>query len=183
MEEKVRRKVINYSIKREMQIRLLVKLMIIVLVSVGLTGVFFYLYSNQEVGQTFTQFHIRARSFLDYLLPAVVIAILLGILVAFVMALFFPQRIAGPLYRIERDLREKVGEGDLTVRFMVRKGDEMEELADSLNVMMEKMAARVERINSLTKELVTILEGNGMDREEVIKVARRLEEVVKEFKI
>ncbi len=183
MEGKVRRRIINFSIKREMQIRLLLKLMVIVLVSVGSTGVFFYLYSNQKIGQSFTQFHIQARSFLDYLLPAVVSATLLGILVAFVMALFFPHKIAGPLYRIERDLRERVGRGDLTIRFRVRRGDEMGELAESLNVMVERLAEKMERIDASTQELIRLLEREEIDKEELRKVARRLEEVVREFRV
>ncbi len=180
--ERVKRRNINFSIKRNMQIRLLLKLLTVVLVSVGLTGAFFYLYSNRKIEDSFTRFHVQAESFLDYLLPAILIAILLGLLVGFIMILFFPHKIAGPLYRIERDLKEKVGEGDLTIRFKVRKGDEVEELAESINVMLDKMSARIGRIDSVTKELLDLLEGGDLDRDRLKEVAERLDGVVKEFK-
>jgi TolB-like protein len=132
---KERRKLINYSIKRQMQLRLLGRVMAVVLISLGLAAVIFYLYSDQEVGRSFKEFHVHARNFLDFLLPVVIVTFFLGVFAASGLAVFFPHRIAGPLYRLERDLKEKVGGGDLTVSFSVRKGDELRELADALNIM------------------------------------------------
>lgn len=184
---KQRRSVINYSIKRKMQLRLLLNVMLVALIAAGLTAAFFYFYSNQEIGQSFKQFHIRARSFLDLLLPAVVFALAIGIAIAFVMALFFPHRIAGPLYRIERDLKEKVGEGDLTVKFSIRKGDEVGELADALNIMIEKIKLKIARIKAASDELafhsINVNKGEEEHIKKLSEIAEKIQEATKEFRL
>lgn len=183
---KNRRSVINYSIKKQMQFRLLVRVMLIALIATGIAAAFFYFYSNQEIGQSFKQFHIHARSFLDFLLPAIVVALIIGIVIAFGMAIFFPHRIAGPLYRMERELKEKVGEGDLTVRFSVRNGDEVGELADALNIMVEKLRLRLGRIKTASDELAVC--SNNVNKgdahlKKILDAQKRLEDAVKEFQL
>jgi methyl-accepting chemotaxis protein len=177
---KNRRRLINYSIKRRMQLRLLRRVMAIVLISLGLATVLFYLYSNQEVGRSFKEFHINARNFLDFLLPAVIVSFFMGAVAASGLAIFFPHRISGPLYRVERDLKEKVGGGDLTVRFSVRKGDDMGDLADALNTMMDRLRLKMEKIQRVGEELKT-LSNQEASPEKFTELTRKMEEAVKEF--
>ncbi|MBI5875009.1 MAG: HAMP domain-containing protein [Deltaproteobacteria bacterium] len=152
-----------------------------------INAAFFYFYSNQEIGQSFKQFHIQARSFLDLLLPAIIIALAIGIVMAFVMAVFFPHRIAGPLYRMERELKERVGDGDLTVKFSLRKGDEVGELADALNIMIEKLKLKIGKIKAASDELVSLSGNANKGGEEHIKklseLTKKIEEAVKEFRL
>lgn len=180
-----RKRIVNYSIKRAMQLRLLFKVMTIALLGVILTSVIFYVYSNKEIEGSFKQFHIMARDFLDYLLPAVLLALFIGIVVAAVFAVFFPGRIAGPLYRIEKNLKERVAEGDLTVRFNVRKGDEMGELADSLNVMIVGINGRLEKIKKPVEDLEDLLRGSkeGISLDKVSELAGTIGDAVREFKV
>ncbi|MBI3754388.1 MAG: methyl-accepting chemotaxis protein [Deltaproteobacteria bacterium] len=183
---KNRRSIINYSIKKEMQYRLLLKVMFIAFIATGLAGAFFYFYSNQEVGQSFRQFHITARSFLDFLLPAVIIALLIGIVASFGIAIFFPHSIAGPLHRIERNIRERVGEGDLSVRFSVRKGDEVKELADALNIMVEKLRLKIGKVKSVSEEMsihVPNINKNDEAFKRLSELTKKLEEAVKEIRL
>jgi len=179
---KNRRRLINYSVKRRMQIRLLVTVMLVVVVAVGFSSVFFYIFSNQEVGATYRQFHINVKNFLELLLPGVIIAFALGIVSAAAVAIFFPHRIAGPLHRIERDLTEGVGEGNLKVIFSVRKGDEVGELANALNITVEKLKSKISRIKASQEEFASVLrktEGNHR----AIDALKKLEDAVKEFKL
>lgn len=186
MSDKIRRSIINYSIKRQMQIRLLVNVMVIALIATALTSAIFYFYSNQEIGQSLKQFHVHARSFLDFLFPAIIIALIVGIVIAFGIAVFFPHKIAGPLYRIERDVKEKIGEGNLSVRFSLRKGDEVGELADALNVMVEKLKLKIGKIKTAADDLS--LQARNLNKgdeslRKIIEIAKRLEEAVREFKL
>ncbi|MEK7841060.1 MAG: HAMP domain-containing protein [Deltaproteobacteria bacterium] len=181
-----RRSVINYSINRHMQLRLLVRVMLIVLINTAILSAFFYIYSNQEIGQSFRHFHIQARNFLDFLLPAIVIALIIGIIVAFIIALFFPHKIAGPLYRMEREIKEKVSEGNLTVRFSVRKGDEVGELAEALNIMIAKLKLKLGKIKTASDELAVCSNNVNKGDEHLKKILdaqKRLEEAVKEFQL
>jgi methyl-accepting chemotaxis protein len=181
-----RRSVVNYSINRHLQIRLLLRIMLIVLINTGILAAFFYFYSNQEIGQSFRHFHIQAHNFLDFLLPATIIALITGIIIAFIIALFFPHKIAGPLYRMERDIKEKVSEGNLAVRFSVRKGDEVGELAEALNIMITKLRLKLGKIKAATDELAVCSNSLNKGDEHIKKILdaqKRLEEAVKEFQL
>ncbi len=179
---KERRKSINFTIKRRMQLRLLVRVMAVVLVSLGLVTVFFYLYADQEVGGSFKQFHINARIFLDFLLPAVIVAFFMGLIAAIGLAVFIPHKIAGPLYRIEKDLEDKVGSGDLTVNFTMRKGDEVGDLVGSINVMIERLRIKMGEVQGLTEELKSLSQKEA-SLDEFAELAGKLEGAVKEFKL
>lgn len=182
-----RRSRINYSIKRRFQLRLLAKVMLIVFVSVGLNALLFYLYSNREIGASLKHFHVNATSFLDLLLPAVIGSLVIGLVLAFVISVFLPHKIAGPLFRLERDLTDKLGEGNLTVKFTVRKSDEFKELADSLNVMTGKLKVKVERIKAASHELSSVVAASGKGDDETMKkisgVAEKLDDAIRGFKL
>jgi HAMP domain-containing protein len=68
------------------------------------------------------------------------------LLVSFVAVLFFvvfrtTHKYYGPLVSIDRFI-EKVREGDYTTRVIIRKSDELQDLANSLNQMAETLAQR-----------------------------------------
>ena len=60
----------------------------------------------------------------------------LYILVITLFSFFISHKIAGPLYRFEKDVRILAKDGDLTKIFKLRKRDEMQELAEALNIMV-----------------------------------------------
>ncbi|RLC24917.1 MAG: hypothetical protein DRH21_04760 [Deltaproteobacteria bacterium] len=82
-------------------------------------------------------FHVKANNFLDFLFPVLLAGFFSSLVLGFLAAVFFPYAIAGPLYRIEKKLVD-IGNGDLKKKIKLRKGDEVGELADSINIMVEK---------------------------------------------
>lgn len=167
--------------------RLLAKVMLIAFVSVGLNALLFYLYSNREIGASFKQFHVNATSFLDLLLPAVIVSVVIGLVLALCLSLFLPHKIAGPLFRLERDMTDKLGEGNLTVKFVVRKNDEFKELADTLNVMTGKLKAKVERIKTASDELSSLAAYAARGDEEAMQritvAVKKLDDAMRGFKL
>ncbi len=179
-----RRRRINFSVKREMQLRLLLKLVSIIGVGIGLMGLIFYFYSNREIGATYRQFHIQARNFLDYLLPAVMISLVLAFLASLAITIFFPHKIAGPLFRIERDLREKIGGGDLTVRFKLRKGDEVHDLAKALNESLEMLQTKIANVKKPVEQLdALITKKGGLEDKEMETLIKEIKKAVDVFKV
>jgi len=184
MNGKHRRKLLNYSVKSGLQIRLLLKVLSIVAVGVGLMAVVFYFYSNREITESYRQFHIHAKNFLDYLLPAVILSLVLAFLCAIAITLFFPQKIAGPLYRIERDLKEKVGNGDLTVRFILRKGDDVKDLAEAINISLERLRDKVKMIQQPAKELESVItDMQGKVDKEIERLTKEINRALQEFRV
>lgn len=183
---KNRRSIINFSIKRNMQLRLLGKVMGVALLALVMTSLLFYFYSNQEVGETYGQFHVKLNNFLELLLPAIMISAVVGSVAALCLAIFLPHQIAGPLYRIEQILMNKVGEGDLSVRFVLRKGDEVTDLADALNSMIEKLGERLKRIRSASEKLSSLSSTKKQEElspENLSEIAKEMEDAVSVFKL
>jgi len=154
----VRRKKINYSVKGRMQKRLFVSVMFVVLISVGLMALSFYFLANQEAGESYRQFHVNVKNLLDMLLPAVIIATLVGLVTAFIVAMFLPLKWVGPVYRIEQELKTGLDKGSLNMNFKLRDGDEFGELATSLDRTFSKVRGGVSEVRSALVELKSSLD-------------------------
>lgn len=181
MGDKNRRSIINFSVKRKMQIRLLIKILGIILIGVGIMATVFYFFSNREINSSYRQFHIHANNFLELLRPTVFLSIVLALLASIAITIFLPIKIAGPLFRIERDIKEKVANGDLTVRFNLRNGDEVGELADAVNTCLENLGQKIETTQKLADDLESHLSGNESD--EIKSLVMKIKENLKQFRV
>jgi signal transduction histidine kinase len=99
------------------------------------------------VGSTFYFLLVVLRK---YVLTEVIVktTIILG-LCLFIVAIFvltwglvFSNRIAGPLYRLEREL-DKIREGNLSRRLKFRKHDEFHFLAEAINKLLDVVEKRL----------------------------------------
>ncbi|MBM2828879.1 MAG: hypothetical protein HW408_1411, partial [Actinobacteria bacterium] len=59
----------------------------------------------------------------------------------FAYTLYFSQRIAGPIYRINATLKEML-EGECPERVILRNGDYFQETADLLQTLSRKLAGK-----------------------------------------
>ena len=158
MEEKrFKRKKLNLAVKREFQMWLLVRILGVVIVS-ALAAVFIlYLYSRQEISTTFYSAHIQLRRVSDLLFPVIAVGGVISLLSGLVLALFLPQKLAGPVYRIQKGLAV-IKEGDLTEKIVLRKNDTLKDLAESVNETTASLRERIEEIKVIQKELDQVLE-------------------------
>ncbi len=115
------------------------------------------------------------------------INLLLLIPVVILFAIYLSHKIAGPLVRIERDIRAIAG-GDLKTRLSLRKRDELKSLAGSINEMAEsieqmvsKNGISVEKMRETIKELRTALEKEPASREVPLKAIDKLNESIDEI--
>lgn len=86
-------------------------------------------------------------------------------------SIFMSHKIAGPLYRLEKSIRA-IAAGDLTLKFKLRKGDELLKLADELEIMTRSMEDMVGRVKGSLSELqssTSNLSNNIKTQEEVSK--------------
>lgn len=74
--------------------------------------------------------------------------LLVVLLVVIVFGIFITHRIAGPLFRLNREL-SKLVEGDTEVNFSLRKRDELKPIAEKLQLLVK----RLQKLNQLTQEL------------------------------
>ncbi|MBZ0167187.1 MAG: methyl-accepting chemotaxis protein [Candidatus Omnitrophica bacterium] len=84
----------------------------------------------------------------------IVLAIAIVGMTAFIL---LSHRIAGPLYRFERDL-ERVGAGDLTTRINLRRTDQLDEVQLSLNKLIDTYDQRLSQIKKRVSGIQWLLQ-------------------------
>lgn len=82
------------------------------------------------------------------------------------------HRIAGPAYRLRKLLLE-LAEGRRGFRVKLRKKDYLKQVADAMNVLIEKIEEREAKVNELGRQIGE-LSGNGRDIEHVHELSGRV---------
>ncbi|PLX50892.1 MAG: chemotaxis protein [Desulfobulbaceae bacterium] len=147
-----KRKKLNMAIKKQFQRWLLVRIAGTVMLAAGTAAVILYFYSRQELGASFYTAHITVRRVSDLLLPVILAGAGVSLLSGLLLALFLPQKIAGPLYHIENDLR-LVGRGDLTVKIVLRQCDTLQDFAGVVNDAVGQLRHSVEEVQQGLRDL------------------------------
>lgn len=145
MPKKIKRKKLNLAVKKELQKWLLIRITGIVLLCSLVAALILYFYARSEITSSFFDAHLKIRRVSDLLLPVLLTGSAVSMMAGLVLAMFLPQKIAGPVYRIEKDL-ERVQEGELTKVISLRKGDLLMDLADEVNKTTNSIRQRVQEI-------------------------------------
>lgn len=130
-----KRKKLNLKVKQDLQIWMLIRIMGTMLLTLGVASIILYFYSVTVVDADYLSFAPKVRKVSEVLLPVLLAASLTSIVAGLLLAIFLPQKIAGPIFRIEQDLLE-IREGDLTKTVTLRYGDVLKDLAQSVNMTL-----------------------------------------------
>ena len=139
-----KRKKLNLQVKNQFQRWLLARILGTVLLSSVVAAIILYFYASQEISASFYDAHIKIRRVSDLLLPVIIAGSFVSLLSGTLLALFLPQKIAGPIFRIEEDLKE-VRDGNLKKEIRLREGDPLQELAQIINSTISFLCAKIER--------------------------------------
>lgn len=179
-----RRKI--YYIKKEFQRAFIVKFCLLVILGAVVSGAVIYLVSQGSATTVFENSRIKIKSTADFILPAVLLStaavtVLVG-LASVIVTLYASHKIAGPIYRIEKDL-EKVVAGDLRVRFNLRRNDQLQALATMIEALIANIGGDIKELRQVKIELGMIFEGmrkNGSDAS-LQEVEKKLQEIDKKL--
>lgn len=167
----------NYFIKRVFQRNFIMKFCILVMIGSIISGTIIYISSKPTVTTTFENSRLMIKSTADYILPSIllssaVVIVLIG-LATIAVTLFTSHRIAGPLYRMQKDV-EEVASGNLKKKFNLRKTDEIKALAESFEDMTRSLRADISSI----KQSVSEAESSVEESDKVpLKVKEKLEDM------
>ena len=156
-----KRKKLNIAVKKELQRWLLVRIFGVVLLSSLIAALILYFYANKELGDSFYDAHITIRHVSDLLWPVIAAGSMVSLLSGMLLAVFLPQKIAGPIYRIEKEI-EGLGRGDLMVEIRLRPGDPFQDLAASINQAIDGLRVQVRKIQDICNELEKLEEGGTL---------------------
>ncbi|NTV13094.1 MAG: methyl-accepting chemotaxis protein [Desulfobulbaceae bacterium] len=143
---KYNRSKLNLKIKRQFQMWLLSRIVGTILLSSLVAAAILFLYARQEVGNSFYEAHIKIRYVSDLLIPVVLAGSLVSLISGTLLAIFLPQKIAGPIFRIEEDLKY-IQNGHLDKKITLREGDPLHDFAETINTTLAVLKA-----NSANKE-------------------------------
>ncbi len=174
-----KRKKLNMAVKRELQMWLLLRILGVVVVSTLVSVLILYLYSRQEIATTFYSAHIQLRRVSDLLFPVLAAGGVVSLLSGLALALFLPQKIAGPIFRIQKGL-SLIQAGDLTEKISLRQNDILTDLADSVNDTTADFRTRMQALKALQKELEQLSE--SLENDALQKVSRRQGETLEQLK-
>jgi methyl-accepting chemotaxis protein len=141
----------NYFVKKEFQFRFILKFCLILLIGVVISTGLLFLFSQDTLTSSFDQSRLVIKSTGLAILPSVLYTnlITLGLitLATIIVTLLVSHKIAGPMFRFEKELKE-IGAGDLTRRVTLRERDQVTDMADRLNNMIASLQDKVIEIQT-----------------------------------
>lgn len=170
----------NYFIKKKFQTGFIIKFSLLAIAGSLISGMIIYLMSRNTVTTAFMNSRLTIKSTADFILPAVLLScvsvvIIVG-LATIGLTLFVSHRIAGPLYRMEKDIDE-VGACNLNVRFNLRENDELKAMAACLDKMVQNLRADM----ALLKEAADELDLKAP--QDIRPQVRKLKQVIDKFRV
>jgi len=104
----------------------------------------------------------------------------------FIINMFLYHHLMGPLYAIEKVLR-MVADGDLTVWMPLRQGDELREVADTLEEMVGGIRRRLQtdmkKVDDVRQDLKKLSDKNPALKGDLDRLSETLSTVGQEFKL
>jgi len=141
----------NYFVKKDFQVRFILKFCLLLFIGVVLSTGLLFLFSQDSLTSSFQQSRLEIKNTSIAILPSVMVTnlITLGLITlgTIIVTLLVSHKIAGPLFRFEKEL-DAVSKGDLTKRVILREKDQGKDMADSLNVMISSFHDKVSDIQA-----------------------------------
>lgn len=146
----------NYFVKKRFQMNFLSRFVILLLLeSLLIAGLLSYV-SRDTLTTGYLNSTLRIEKTPDFFFISLILIVLITVvamgLAGMVIFILLSHRIAGPLYRFEKTLKEAQA-GDLTVRINLRKTDQLTEFKESMNSLFESTDIRIGRIKQRITEL------------------------------
>jgi methyl-accepting chemotaxis protein len=146
----------NYFIKKEFQGKFILKFILLIFLGIMVSSGIVYYLTVKNLEEAYYRSHIKIAStgeiVYPILLTANIITIGMIIIITIIITLLISHKIAGPLYRIEKSIRE-IANGNLSFQIYLRTKDELATLAGIFNNMIVKLRGRIETIQDAARNL------------------------------
>ena len=168
----------QYYINRKFQTGFIFRFVLVLILGAVLSVVITLLTTTSTLTSSYNGARLVIEKTSWAILPSVIMTHLVSTLVvgvvAIVVTLLVSHKIAGPMFRFEKDI-EEISEGNLQKKIHIRDGDQFGKVAKSLNVMVENLNKRVTEVRQELDELVEHAEEKQAPQEllEEIRSCRR----------
>jgi methyl-accepting chemotaxis protein len=141
----------QYFIKREFQFKFILKFFILILVGAVISTGLLLLFSQGTLTTSFQHSRILVKDTSLAIFPAVIYTnlITLGLIATatIIVLLFLSHKIAGPLFRFEKEIK-RIEKGDFTTQIRLRRKDQIIDVAETLNTMVTSLNGKISDIKS-----------------------------------
>ena len=166
----------HYFIKKTFQATFILKFCLIILLGAVISTFLLLMLSQNTLTSSFHQSQLTIKNTATAILPSVILTnlITLGLisLAAIVIILFISHKIAGPMFRLENDVKE-IGKGNLTKRIRLREKDQITELAEEINRMTDSYHKKIIDINTRVENILELTPKQNASQE-LIEVVNNL---------
>lgn len=146
MEDKLKERRRNYFIDRKFQASFIIKFCLLVTLGTLISAGLVIFLSRSTVTTSFENSRLVIKNTADFIFPAILFSSAIVIaaigVAAIIVTLYASHKIAGPLYRLGKDIA-RLKEGDLKTVFQTRQGDQLKGLKDNLNDLSASLKAKV----------------------------------------
>jgi len=178
----------NYFIKKKFQANFAFRFILLLLLeAILIAGLYMYV-SNDTITAGYLDSILTVERtpqffFGQFLLITLIVG--LGIAIAaMIVFILLSHRIAGPLYRFEKDL-EEVTSGNLTKRINLRRTDQLIELKESLNSLIGSFDSRMGRLKGKLSKLNRLLsrDNASQNASEIYSLMGSIKDEIDRFKV
>jgi methyl-accepting chemotaxis protein len=152
-----RKPLANFFVKKALQIRLIVKIVIAVIVATVISSgtlllVYYMTYKNLLLYQMDRLANLTKENIIFIILPSLLISAFVNFLVAVGIGLYASRKYAVPVYKLENWAR-LLKEGRITAKIQFREKEELRELADQCNTLSADLLKKLTEIKTQTDTL------------------------------
>ncbi len=173
-------------IKKGFQFKFILTFCLILLAGVILSTALLFVFSQETLTSSFEDSRLIIKNTGFAILPSIILTdlITLGIIciAAIIVTLFISHRLAGPMFRFEKDLN-RIKQGDLSVNISLRKKDQFSEMAKTLNNMTLGINKKISKINQRLDETLPMPKETATCRECQKKIQELKDILLKEFSL
>jgi methyl-accepting chemotaxis protein len=148
----------NFFIKKDLQLRLIVKIMLSVVLAtlifaITLLATYHFTYGGLVYYPVDLDAGIGERTpMLQLILLPLVVSAVLNIVVAFGIGLYASRKYAVPIYKLEQ-WAKLLRKGKMTAKLRFREKEEMQELSNHCNLLTDELCSRFDRVREQVKTL------------------------------
>ena len=159
-----RKPVGNFFIKRSLQIRLILKIVLAVIIATVISSgtlllVYYMTYKSVLLYQMDRLANLTKENIIFIILPSLLISAFVNFLMAFGIGLYASRKYAVPVYKLENWAR-LLRDGKITAKIQFREKEELKELSDQCNNLTGDMLKKLLEIKKQTELLSETAKGS-----------------------
>jgi methyl-accepting chemotaxis protein len=170
----------HFFVKKGYQFVFILKFCLIVIAGAVISTGLLFLFSQGTLTSSFQNSNLVIEKTGFAILPSVlytnVITLILILLATIIAVLYISHKIAGPLFRFEKEIKE-IGQGNLTKSIRLRNKDQITDIAEGLNSMTASLHGKVTAIQD---DLEQVIERASKENasEKIIEELRHLDQSI-----